>query len=308
MAKQRRASLDRFLSGAMAYCAVLMVACAPPDRPAALLTKALLDLVEPDTIRSIRVTEGVRYHFLWSGEGPWAIHLLRADLRRCELGVEVLRGSEPPSTGPGLATVTEMLLRGGGTYLAGVNGDFFTPEGWPVGTEVSDGTVRRARARPAFSWEPGRDPWIGRVEPIGDAIYAGRWVPMEGASGEIEVVSGFPELLDDGMPVGEAETGGSAFATTRHPRTAVAFVPRDGSLWLAVVDGRQGAYSSGMTLDELTRVLEAVGATEAINLDGGGSSVMVVEGRRMSRPSDADGERAVANALALELDPTRCGT
>jgi exopolysaccharide biosynthesis protein len=73
-----------------------------------------------------------------------------------------------------------------------------------------------------------------------------------------------------------------------------------------VVDGRQGAYSSGMTLEEVTGTFESLGATEALNLDGGGSSVMVVHGIARSRPSDADGERAVRNALAVVGDPEYC--
>jgi exopolysaccharide biosynthesis protein len=73
-----------------------------------------------------------------------------------------------------------------------------------------------------------------------------------------------------------------------------------------VVDGRQGSYSSGMTLAELTDALFATGAAEALNLDGGGSSVMLAQGRTMNRPSDEDGERAVRNALAIVSDPTFC--
>ena len=54
-----------------------------------------------------------------------------------------------------------------------------------------------------------------------------------------------------------------------------------------------------MTLPELTELFEALGATEAINLDGGGSTVMVVGETAVSRPSDPTGERPVVNALAL---------
>ena len=61
-----------------------------------------------------------------------------------------------------------------------------------------------------------------------------------------------------------------------------------------------------MTLPELTTLLEALGVTEALNLDGGGSSVMVVRGTALNRPSDAEGERAVVNALALERDFSGC--
>ena len=70
-----------------------VVACAPPDRPNQLLPSAAEALAAPDTARSLRVTEGVRYRFLWLDEGPWAVHLLEVDLGRCELGLTVLRGA-----------------------------------------------------------------------------------------------------------------------------------------------------------------------------------------------------------------------
>ena len=69
------------------------------------------------------------------------------------------------------------------------------------------------------------------------------------------------------------------------------------------VDGRQAPFSDEMTLVELAGLFRSLGATGAINLDGGGSTTMVVrEGGRpavISRPSDPSGERAVANTLAV---------
>ncbi len=123
-----------------------------------------------------------------------------------------------------------------------------------------------------------------------------------------QVVGGFPELLDQGRAVmGLGLDPTQSFASFRHPRTAVAYDPDARRLWLLVVDGRQGAYSSGMTLVELTDALSAVGATKALNLDGGVSSVMVVGGSLLSHPSDEDGERTVRNALAVVADPAYCG-
>lgn len=74
---------------------------------------------------------------------------------------------------------------------------------------------------------------------------------------------------------------------------------------LVTVDGRQPEWSVGMSLAELADLMLDLGAHEAINLDGGGSTAMVVreglQGRLAlaNHPSDAGGERAVANALAL---------
>jgi hypothetical protein len=87
-----------------------------------------------------------------------------------------------------------------------------------------------------------------------------------------------------------------AHQQARHPRTAVAVTAR-GTLLFVTLDGRQ-ARSKGMRLDELARELVALGATEAVNLDGGGSTTMVVNG--VVRNSPADGyERAVSDALLI---------
>lgn len=113
-----------------------------------------------------------------------------------------------------------------------------------------------------------------------------------------EVVGGFPELLRAGRPVPPGRNIADSFGPRRHPRTAVGWTPDD-RLLLVVVDGRQPGYSDGMSLDELTWLFQRLGASDAINLDGGGSTAMVVNGAVVNRPSDRQGERAVGNALAL---------
>jgi exopolysaccharide biosynthesis protein len=87
-------------------------------------------------------------------------------------------------------------------------------------------------------------------------------------------------------------------AEARHPRSAVG-VSRDGrTVWLVAVEGRSSA-SVGMTLVELGALLRRLGAWDALNFDGGGSTAMVVDGRLVTVPSDAAGERPVANALVV---------
>jgi exopolysaccharide biosynthesis protein len=63
-----------------------------------------------------------------------------------------------------------------------------------------------------------------------------------------------------------------------------------------------------MTLPELASLFEILGVEDAINLDGGGSSVMVVEGEAVSHPSDMEGERPVVNALGVKWDEVLCRT
>jgi len=122
-----------------------------------------------------------------------------------------------------------------------------------------------------------------------------------------EAVGGRPVLLRDSAIVREVDTeGGPGFATGRHPRTAVGIARGGKRLMLVVVDGRQKPYSDGMTLRELATLMRALGARDAINLDGGGSSALVyadpTKGGALkvaNRPSDPTGERAVGNALAI---------
>jgi hypothetical protein len=100
-----------------------------------------------------------------------------------------------------------------------------------------------------------------------------------------QAVSAQPILIQKG----ETLDGGGAFWTTRHPRSAVAIHPDGKQVILAVVDGRSTA-SAGMALGTLARYLHHLGAHDALNLDGGGSSAIGtrVDGksRILNQPSD----------------------
>jgi len=287
---------------------VLFAACVAGEEDPPPPPEALLGLLETPEVQVVSSAPGLAYYGLRSANQPWAVHLLRVELNRCELGFKVMEAPVPEGEGRGRSLVTELLAFQGEGTLAGVNGDFFTPEGLPVGTEVVSGTTRRIRNRPAFAWHPLADPWMGTPSLEGDSVLVLGWhLPSSRSDGETEVIGGFPLLLQDGLRVGDLEVSElPSFAAERHPRTAVGFDRDEGLLWVVVVDGRQPGYSVGMTLPELAGLFEALGAEEAINLDGGGSSVMVVDGTTVSRPSDAEGERPVANALGIRRDQALC--
>ena len=117
-----------------------------------------------------------------------------------------------------------------------------------------------------------------------------------GFPGAVDALGGNPLLVVGGAVVaGEVEGRGAFFG--RHGRTAVG-TTADGRLLLVVVDGRQPGYSRGMTLRELADLMQRLGAQEAVNLDGGGSSQMVVNGLVATRPSDGS-ERGISNALVV---------
>ena len=94
----------------------------------------------------------------------------------------------------------------------------------------------------------------------------------------------------------------------RHPRTSVG-VTADGRILMVTVDGRRAGYSVGVTLAEMGRLMISLGARHALNLDGGGSTVMAKRNLATgafsiaNRPSDGR-ERVHSQALAaFELTP-----
>lgn len=109
-----------------------------------------------------------------------------------------------------------------------------------------------------------------------------------------------PALVEDGEIVAgidniEIDTNfGNHSIQGDQPRTAVAVLD-DGSIAFVVVDGRSDT-SAGMTLTELADTLQSLGAVTAYNLDGGGSSTMVVDGEVVNTPSNG-GERATSDIL-----------
>ena len=114
------------------------------------------------------------------------------------------------------------------------------------------------------------------------------------------IVGGAGLLLQEGRPLREwtVERLSKGFETTPHPRTVIAR-DRRGSWWLITIDGRQPGRAIGMSFSEMQALLARLGATDALNLDGGGSTTMVVRGEVVNRPSDPIGPRPVSDALIV---------
>lgn len=122
------------------------------------------------------------------------------------------------------------------------------------------------------------------------------------------VVNGGPRLLQGGNPKITAASEGFVypenaefyyrFGGRRNPRT-LAGVTADGKLLLVAVDGRQPGFSVGATFEESAAIMKALGATDALNLDGGGSTSVTLGSTLQNRPSDATGERPLGDAIVL---------
>lgn len=135
-----------------------------------------------------------------------------------------------------------------------------------------------------------------------------RWQTRGGASpADLEaadhIINGAGLLRRDGEVIknwDDEDLSEALFINARHPRTLIG---RDaqGFVWLAAVDGRQPGYSIGMTFADLQRLCDLLRLRDALNLDGGGSTTMVVQGRVVNRPSDLAGPRPVSDALVVTL-------
>lgn len=217
--------------------------------------------------------------------GPFAMQVLEADPNTPAVNILPVRAGDRAAA---RETTSSMAARYGAA--AAVNGGYFTPGGASTGIYVWNGEeVASGKGRSALLWCAER----GYVEDARIAV-------LDSASRErpcpaTDIVGAGPRLVEGGaVNVGYGENFGHARA--RHPRTAFATTSR-GTMLLVTVDGRQTG-SAGMTLEELAQELVRLGAVEAINLDGGGSTTMVAGGVVRNRPSDGQ-ERAVSDALLL---------
>ncbi len=191
----------------------------------------------------------------------------------------------------------------------------------------SDGTVTESYAAPQgqelLLVATGR-----RVAELRRLIDAGMraklHVPLLAQRPRVFAIGGGPTLLKDGRKYRAEPTEGWPFALAtlgqanamhrwvnlKNPRTAIG-VRRDGSILLVVVDGQRHERSSldapaldgGATIEELRDVMLALGATDAMNLDGGGSSTLVINGHVINTPSDLSGERPVGDAIVVVRSP-----
>jgi exopolysaccharide biosynthesis protein len=131
------------------------------------------------------------------------------------------------------------------------------------------------------------------------------WSPTETETVEFwkraaNIIGGGPQLIKNGRVeiTNAAEKILPSFVSDGHPRTAIAKL-KSGQILLVTVDGRQPGESIGMSLTMLADLLIEFSAVEAINLDGGGSTTMVIKNKLVNKPSDATGERPVSDAILV---------
>lgn len=187
-----------------------------------------------------------------------------------------------------------------------VGGFFVTPDGPPLGEVWTKG--RRVGSTPVDPRFAGRRSCLHidrertaiaplaalPAVPAGDLLQAG---PTLVTGGRVVVCDGEDR---EGFSAGHAQFD-SNITDGRHPRAALGL---DDEHLLAVVSEGRATDDVGLTLGELASLMASLGAREAINLDGGGSASLVVDGALVNRPRDARGSdipggRALVTALAF---------
>lgn len=112
------------------------------------------------------------------------------------------------------------------------------------------------------------------------------------------IISGGPYLLKEGDIFVDATSQKLTSITGRNPRTAIGYT-KDNVMLMVTVDGRKEG-STGVTLKELANIMKDLGCYEAINLDGGSSTVMYVDGN-VYTGSNVKNSTAISNALAVRI-------
>ena len=225
--------------------------------------------------------------------------VLEVDLKEAHL---TMKASSPNEEGK-LKTKQQMTLQAlaydkpGSRVLAAVNGDFFAKDGTPQGIYYRNGTCLKGTMTDNvctfFAITKNKRAIIGSYDEY-DSY-------KENIQ---EAVGGRVRLMTNGNVLPQT-------VTALEPRTAIG-VTDDNVVYILVADGRNFWYSNGMRYAEMGAVMKALGAKNAINLDGGGSSTFIIrkiagfeDGRFAIRnwPYDNGGvEREVANGLLVVTD------
>ncbi|MEL7520248.1 MAG: phosphodiester glycosidase family protein [Cyanobacteria bacterium J06649_5] len=230
--------------------------------------------------------QGVTYERLVrNSPRPVLMHLVEVDLTAEGIdfvvtppGAESVSASKTFKDLKVPADTVSGFLVGQGVQVA-INGSYFTPHhvqsplhyypkvgelAYPKGVAVSSGD----------RYSPAEEGWaalcILNPRDIRIADYDCPTETQQGIAGDLQFIKD-GQFYTGGLEIVEGN------ADRLMPRTAIAINQATTKLWLVVVDGRQKGYSEGVTLPELSELLISLGADRALNLDGGGSSTLVID-------------------------------
>jgi exopolysaccharide biosynthesis protein len=251
--------------------------------PVALLVGLLGGCAAPDGVSTPRLHDGISHQLLTPQPGQ-RIHLLRVDLQHPGLRLAL---SPPDQRGQPIDQMPSARQA-----LLAINASFFDHDFQVRGLTVSDG-----------------QPWPGVLRPqdspLLDCDRAQRCrlqlqPPLALADHSWTAVAGTPWLVRQGNVRTDADDATCpALCQRSHPRTAIALDRSGRWLLIALAEGRRD-HVAGIALAPLARLMLQHGAHDALNLDGGGSSALLVRGvSLMARPANEPEQRRIANALLV---------
>ncbi|MFL7790590.1 MAG: phosphodiester glycosidase family protein [Anaerolineae bacterium] len=257
----------------------------------ALLPFVVVCLLRPHrTDHATDLFQGVSYvRQARSTPRPLMVHIVEIDLRKQSISFLVTPGDNSQGLEVTARTTSEFLEEYG--LQVAINGSFFVPfragsflgDYYPHSGEPVDVTGLSISNGEMYS---SYDEWPVICITVNRAEIKRSACP----EGTLQALAGSQILVENGESVVEQDAG------KPNPRTAVAVDEEGKTLWLIVVDGRQRGYSEGVTLEELAGIAVGFGADRALNLDGGGSSTLVI--------ADGGGPRALNSPIHTRI-PTR---
>ena len=180
-----------------------------------------------------------------------------------------------------------------------INGSFYSEQNQPLGLTVTDGRPwPKTQDKKAYSFLACTAQRECHIEPFNrTTVYQTQWQTVISGwqsliNGQYQCAPGSPRLCHSN-------------ARNPHPRTALGLSDNKRYLYMVVVEGRQENFK-GYTLNQVARVFKQLGVKNAINLDGGSSSTLVLKNRRVNElpAQQLFFERNVANHLGI-IDKTR---
>ncbi|OAQ38319.1 hypothetical protein A5893_16155 [Pedobacter psychrophilus] len=237
-----------------------------------------------------------------SAGNPTAAFFLKVDLSNPNNSLKYITPENRNTNGGTLATVSAMIASKNSTstsqtVIGAINGNYFTGGTTSLGLVVKDGNFLKDATDGGF--------YPNLIISQNSKAYVGDQFNYRALSDSIvQGIGARYFLMKKGKITGdsyiEAQDG------TLEPRTSVGLLSPT-KLVFIVIDGRRTGWSGGSSILNLAKIYKAIGATDALNLDGGGSSVLLYREPSgiysvRNKPSDATGERAVADGLAIMVN------
>lgn len=246
-----------------------------------LLYSRLHLLRPPRTNQELTLFQGIVYkREARSTPRPFMLHIVTIDLTAPGIGVLVTPGMPTPDNWETRARTTSEFASEFKLQLA-INANYFFPfhehspwDFYPHSGEKVN--VLGQAISQGFIYSPAESDW-----PVLCFDANNRAQILESGEcplGTVHAVAGSAIVVASGTPV--AVSPDSPSNDTSYSHVAVAVDQLGQKLWLIVIDGKQPLYSEGVTLAELAEIVIELGAYTALNLDGGGSTTLVVANRR----------------------------